>query len=144
MDHRAAGLPRVTRESPVPSKFLHNVVHELQTTGPPLFARPRRLPPDKCQITRREFDYMRDKGICRPSTSSWASPLLLVPKKDGTYRACGDYRRLNEVTRPDRYSLPHLHDFTSNLAGKTLFTKIDLVRAYIKYSSPTPTYTKPL
>jgi len=41
-----------------------------------------------------------------------------------------DNRRLNAVTAPDRYPLPHLHDFTANLAGKTVFTKLDLVRAY--------------
>lgn len=123
-------FPEVTRESPVPAKFLHGTVHEILTNGPPLFARPRRLPPDRLTIARREFEFMRQKGICRPSSSPWASPLLLVAKKDGTFRPCGDYRRLNAVTIADRYPLPHLHDFTSNLAGKAVFTKLDLVRAY--------------
>ncbi|CAH1731650.1 unnamed protein product [Aphis gossypii] len=98
--------------------------------APPLFARPRRLPPDRLNIARCDFDRMQKQGICRPSSSSWASPLLLVPKKDGSYRPCGDYRRLNSVTIPDRYPLPYLHDFTANLAKKTIFTKLDLVRAY--------------
>lgn len=111
-------FPDVTRESPVPSKFKHNVVHELHTTGPPLFARPRRLSQERHQVARREFDYMISQGICRPSSIPWASPLLLVAKKDGTYRPCGDYRRLNAVTRADRYPLPHLHDFTAYLSNK--------------------------
>lgn len=62
--------------------------------------------------------------------SPWASPLLPVPKQDGTLRHCGDFRRLNGVTRLDRYPLPHLHDFTAGLAGKTIFFKLDLVWAY--------------
>lgn len=123
-------FPTVTRESPVPTEFLHDVEHVLQTTGPPLFARPRRLPPDRLAAARREFELMQSLGVCRPSSSSWASPLLLVPKKDGSFRPCGDYRRLNNVTVPDRYPLPYLQDFTSNLAGKRVFTKLDLVRAY--------------
>jgi len=73
---------------------------------------------------------MHQNSICRPSASDWACPLLLVPKKDTTFRPCGDYRRLNEVKRSDHYPLPHLHDFTMNLAGNTVLTKLDLVWAY--------------
>lgn len=97
---------------------------------PPLFAYPRRLPPDRLNIARCDFDRMQKQGICRPSSSSWVSPLFLVPRKDGSYRPCGDYRRLNSVTVPDRYPLSYLHNFTANLTKKTNFTKLDLVRAY--------------
>jgi len=129
-DRLLQDFPSVTRESPVPESFRHGIEHVIETKGPPLFARPRRLPPYRLDIARRDFELMQKQGIFRPSSSAWASPLLLVPKKDGSFRPCGDYCRLNSVTVPDRYPLPYLQDFTANLAEKTVFTKLDLVRAY--------------
>ncbi|KAJ8353208.1 hypothetical protein SKAU_G00207750 [Synaphobranchus kaupii] len=73
---------------------------------------------------------MERLGIVRRSNSPWASPLHMVTKADGGWRPCGDFRRLNNATTPDRYPIPHIQDFSAHLAGASVFSKVDLVRGY--------------
>ncbi|BHF80232.1 hypothetical protein SprV_0702335600 [Sparganum proliferum] len=122
------GFTRPNYSATVP---LHNVVHHIRTTGPPVFSRPRRLAPARLAAAKAEFEHMLQMGIVRQSESPWASPLHMVPKAvSGDCRTCGDYRALNNVTIPDHYPVPHLQDFTEALIGKSVFSKIDLIRVF--------------
>ena len=108
----------------------HGVELQIPTKGRPVFAKARRLSPEKLETAKAEFTKMSDSGIVRRSKSAWASPLHLVPKEDGSWRPCGDFRRLNDITEPDKYPIPHIQDFSAQLEGRRIFSKIDLVRGY--------------
>ena len=109
----------------------HSVEHIIETTGPPLACRPRRLSPEKLKIAKAEVDQMLRLGIIEPSSSSWSSPIHMVPKKNpNEYRVVGDFRKLNAVTRHDSYPLTFLQDVSSELHGKNIFSKIDCHKAF--------------
>lgn len=108
----------------------HGVYHRITTNCPSIFSRVRRLTPEKLAIAKAEFKKLEEMGIVRRSNSPWSSPLHLVPKSNGEWRPCGDYRRLNNSTVADRYPIPLISDFTSNIAGAKIFSKIDLIRGY--------------
>lgn len=124
-------FPAITKPPGVQREVRHSTVHHITTTpGPPVFCRPRRLAPDRLKTAKAEFDAMVSEGTACRSSSPWASALHLVPKRDNTWRPCGDYRALNARTIPDRYPVRHIEDFSQQLHGCKVFSVIDLVKAY--------------
>jgi cleavage and polyadenylation specificity factor subunit 1 len=73
---------------------------------------------------------MEEEGVIRRSDSPWASPLHVVPEIEGSWRACGDYHRLNSATEDDRYPLPHVQAFNEHLCGKRVFFMLDLKKGF--------------
>lgn len=128
--HLLSTFPAVTSPTFAHTTPKHQVQHFIVTEGPPVHSRARRFSPEKLAAAKTEFEHMEEMGVIRRSNSPWSSPLHIVLKKDGSLRPCGDYRRLNDITVPDRYPVPNMQDFSARLDGNTIFSKVDLVRGY--------------
>lgn len=116
--------------SDVPSQT--NVLcHDIDVgNSPPIKQHSYRVNPHKCEVMRAEVDYLVKNGFARPSQSPWSSPCLLVPKPDSTYRFCTDYRKVNNVTKPDSFPLPLMEDCVDRVGAACYVTKLDLLKGY--------------
>ena len=84
-------FPELTRPTTKGETVKHGTTHKIVTKGHPVFARPRRLAPDKLVTAKREFDEMIKLGVIEPSDSEWSAALHMVPEKNGDWRQSGDY-----------------------------------------------------
>ena len=106
-------------------------LHTIETGDAlPIKQRPYRLPVFKKDEVDRQVEKMLEQNIISPSDSPWASPIVLVEKKDGTMRFCIDYRKLNSITKKDAYPLPRIDDSIDALAGSHYFSTLDLASGY--------------
>ena len=107
------------------------VKHSIDTgDASPIRQRARRLPIHLRANAENEVQKMLSCGVIEPSSSPWASPVVLVKKKDGSTRFCVDYRKLNQVTVKDSYPLPRIDDSLDALAGAKWFSTLDLSSGY--------------
>ena len=107
------------------------VKHTIKITNPnPFKERYWRIPPHQFEEFHKHLKEMEDIGAIRRSNSPWASPVVLVKKKDGSLRFCIDLRKLNARTIKDTYSLPCIEESLDCLNGATIFTSLDLKSGY--------------
>ena len=88
----------------------------------PIKQRPYRTPVHLQGEVNKQVNDMLTRGLIRPSHSPWSSPIVLAPKKNGTYRFCVDFRRVNAVTRKDAHPMPRVDDILDQLGGAKYFT----------------------
>ena len=106
------------------------VEHRIYTKGPPIRQPFRRQPPARREEERSQVESMARRGVIRPSSSPWSSPVVLAKKKDGSLRFCVDYRRLNAATVKDAQPLPRIDDTLEALHGSRWFSTLDLQSGY--------------
>ena len=89
-----------------------------------------RLNPHKLNHMRAEIKYMLENNIIEPSSSSWSSPCVLVPKADKSYRFCTDYRKVNAITKSDSFPIPRVDDCIDQIGHAKFVSKFDLLKGY--------------
>jgi predicted aspartyl protease len=104
-----------------------NFEHKLELLDPePVKMMPRRVPQTQYAAMQEEIERMLKLGVIRKSVSPYASPVVLVKKKNGKIRFCVDYRRLNDKTVKDAFPLPNILDVLEALQGAKFFATLDL------------------
>ena len=103
---------------------------KIEPGSKPPYWPPYRLGPAKQDELEEQVKYLQDQGFIRPSCSPYGAPVLLVPKKDGKWEMCIDYRALNKQTIKDRYPLPRIDLLLDRLDQARVFTKLDLAQGY--------------
>jgi len=110
---------------------VQTVEHRIETgEAPPARAKARFYSPTQRKAIADEVEAYKKAGIVRPSSSPWASAVLIVKKSDGSNRLCIDYRHLNRVTVPDSFPLPNVRTLMEKLAGSKWFAALDVLWGY--------------
>ncbi|KAI3361878.1 hypothetical protein L3Q82_002197 [Scortum barcoo] len=96
----------------------------------PVRQRYRRIPPSEYEVAKEHISQLLSSQVIRESSSPYASPIVLVRKKDNSIRMCVDYRQLNSKTRKDAFPLPRVEEFLDALSGACWFSTLDLTSGY--------------
>ncbi|KAJ7975967.1 Ty3/gypsy retrotransposon protein [Quillaja saponaria] len=118
----------VPKALPPERQFNHKIV--LKERAAPFSMRPYRYGPLQKDIIEKLVKEMMDNQIIRASSSSFASPVVLVKKKDDSQRFCIDYRKLNNLIVKNNYPIPLIEELLDELQGAKYFSKLDLRSGY--------------
>ena len=111
--------------------YTSTVKHEIKcSSNEPIKQRPYPLNPDRRAFVYKKIQEMENEGLIEPSNSNWASPIVLPKKKNGEYRLCVDFRKLNLNTVSDAYPMPDLKNLLRKVNGAKVFSTLDLNSGY--------------
>ncbi|KAL5469541.1 hypothetical protein EMCRGX_G030811 [Ephydatia muelleri] len=113
-----------------PTGWTSNVKHAIITNGLPVREPIRRIPHALQETVKLEVKKMLKDGVIRESNSPWSSPIVMIKKKDGSWRFCVDFRKVNSMTQKDAYPLPRIDEALEALTGSQFFTTLDLASGY--------------
>ena len=107
------------------------IYHDVDIEGSkPIKQHPYRMNPMKLQYLREEIQYLLDNDFIEPSQSDWSSPCIPVPKPDGTFRMCTDFRKVNSVSKTDSFPVPRMDGCIDNIGQAKYVTKFDLLKGF--------------
>jgi hypothetical protein len=112
-----------------PSRVYDHAI-SLEKDVAPVNCRPYKYSPQHKTEIERQVQELLQAGLISHSTSPFASPVLLVQKKDGSWRFCVDYRRLNAITIKNKFPMPLIEEILDELSGARYFTKLDMRSSY--------------
>ena len=86
--------------------------------------------PTKQKYLKEEIQYLLDNDFIEPSQSEWSSPCILVPKPDGSYWLCTNYRKINNLSNIDTFPIPRMDDCIDKIGNSKYITKFDLLKGF--------------
>ncbi len=110
------------------TNIIQHTIHLLNST--PIAQGCRPMNQQDRNWLKKKLDELLEKGIIRKSMSPWATPIVIISKKDGSWRICLDFRKTNEVTKKNQYPIPRQTEIFASFGGAGWFTLLDLTSGY--------------